>query len=245
MGHSRRFFFALFSFSRCAVSIGFLERPLCVGVLWAVVTGDFVSTLGLALFCELFWLDLFPAGTYIAPNPIAPFLLTLTTVYSLNLQAPAEIAVPLLFSLPAAHICARIEYWQRSLQTANYNKLRPWFAPNSTDVPDTISAESSKSEQSEITPLCTEPPLHAMITRSLLQIFSMQVITFLILFVILQSIMFGLRNVLGYSPYIFGATWLHIWCVGAVGAILGIRLRDAYLFFGVCVIMGIAASLIM
>ena len=62
------FFFGLLSLFRNAVHLGFLDRPLVIGILFALILDPDIPFLGIGIFFELLWLDAIPAGTYIPPQ---------------------------------------------------------------------------------------------------------------------------------------------------------------------------------
>ncbi|MFW6005353.1 MAG: hypothetical protein ACOCPN_02640, partial [Desulfonatronovibrionaceae bacterium] len=62
-----RFFFALLSLARFSVQTGILDRPLVAGFLIYLVTGEMFPAMYVAVFFELLWIDIIPAGTFIPP----------------------------------------------------------------------------------------------------------------------------------------------------------------------------------
>lgn len=99
---------------RAVCNIGFLERPLLIGFVWWAVTGDAVPALPLALFFELFWLDLYPIGGFIPPMPAFPYLVLLVLCACFGWESPAVIAFPLALLLPFAYVIPLFETWQRN-----------------------------------------------------------------------------------------------------------------------------------
>ncbi len=97
-----------------------------VGLLWGAMTGQWELALKLAVFFELIWLDLLPVGTCIVPNGTAPMLLCLAAGESFGLQSAEEMALPMLLSLPAACMSAKLEHIQRWRQDRVYNKALSW-----------------------------------------------------------------------------------------------------------------------
>ncbi|UZP69125.1 PTS sugar transporter subunit IIC [Desulfovibrio mangrovi] len=221
MGSSPRFFFAFSSVLRFALNFGFLERPLAAGFLWGVATGEWALAIHVAIFFELIWLDLFPAGTYIPPNAVASMLLTLGVSRYFNIQDASLLAFPMLVSLPAALLASRIEYWQRKMQNAGYNRLIQW---GRKDVED--------SEPGRI------------LFRSLLQSFVMHVAFFCLCQLVLIGTIRGLSWYLGHLPVINGVEWLHLWFVAGLGGVMSLRVRRSYFVFALglvsIVLIGIA-----
>ena len=104
-----RFFFILATVGRSVVNIGFIERPLVLGFFYALCTGHFLPTMPLAVFFELFWIDLFPLGSFLPPFPAFPFLLLLTILAIFNPLPMQVLFVLILAALPLAHAGAGIE----------------------------------------------------------------------------------------------------------------------------------------
>jgi len=118
-----KFFFAVFSLFRFAFHIGLLERPLAAGLFLALITGEVFPVLIIAVFFELLWLDLIPAGTFIPPNAI--FCVTSTTLLCgyFQLEHTGQIFLLMLLSIPGAYILSRIEGWYRIRQNKKYNLI--------------------------------------------------------------------------------------------------------------------------
>ncbi|MFW5486973.1 MAG: PTS sugar transporter subunit IIC [Desulfovibrio sp.] len=91
MDSHKRFFFALLTQLRFTFNVGLIERPLVLGLAWASFSGEYVSSLGIGVFFELFWLDLFPAGTFIPPNYVAATIAPLAICHRYGLSSPAEV----------------------------------------------------------------------------------------------------------------------------------------------------------
>ncbi|WP_279614632.1 MULTISPECIES: PTS sugar transporter subunit IIC [Desulfonatronospira] len=117
------FFFAVFSLFRFALHLGLLERPLVAGFFLALITGEVFPVLLIAVFFELLWLDLIPAGTFIPPNAI--FCVTsVTLLYGhFQLEHTGQIFLLMLLSIPGAYILSRIEGWYRIRQNKKYNLI--------------------------------------------------------------------------------------------------------------------------
>ncbi len=107
---------------RSVCILGFIERPLVLGLLWQLFTGDSLA-LPLAVFFELFWLDLFPIGSYVPPMAAFPYLILLALSGLLGWGDSTTIAFPLALSLPFAYIIPYLEQRQRNYQKGAYNKL--------------------------------------------------------------------------------------------------------------------------
>ncbi|WP_273192571.1 hypothetical protein [Oleidesulfovibrio alaskensis] len=230
VGSPHRFFFALFSLPRFSINIGFLERPLCVGFLWAVITGEWELSLSLAIFFELLWLDLFPAGTYIPPNAVGCLLLTIAATDYFGLRTPEEVAVPALLSLPAAFISARLEYMHRTMQDKAYNRALGWGRGGARRVASGIEEM---------------PPFGMLVWNASLQLLLLQAGFFLAALLVLIGTISGLSSLLGHLPYIQGAEWPALWFVSTVGGVLAVRIPRAYALFAatICLFMFYALGL--
>ena len=68
-----------------------------------------MPALPLAVFFELFWLDLFPVGSYIPPFPAFPFLVILSVGAMFPAMPMPVLLTLLLATLPLAHAGAGIE----------------------------------------------------------------------------------------------------------------------------------------
>lgn len=131
-----RFFFALFSLFRFSVSIGLIERPLVVGLLWGLFVGDLEESLHVAIFYELLWLDFIPVGTFIPPHMTAATLtaLTIGSFYGLDMLPMA--LLPLVAGLPMAWLGTRLERTMRDRLNRSYGGVLQWVRkPADTSVP--------------------------------------------------------------------------------------------------------------
>jgi PTS system mannose-specific IIC component len=209
-----RFFFALFSQFRSTLSIGLLERPLVVGFFWGAATGEYTTSLYIAIFFELFWLDLIPAGTYIPPQLTAATFaaLTLTTWFGLN--QPSRIMFVLFASMPLAWIGTKVEGWLREREQGSYNALLNWARnPGSKHLPG------------------------ALILQSMVKGLFMSWVSFLAAILILKQ---GFELVFSAYPTIFshlGVTWAHLWVAASLGGLMALRLKRAYVILATGVIL--------
>lgn len=116
---SRKFFFVTALIGRAVCNAGFVERPLVIGFAWWVATGDIMPALPLAIFFELFWLDLYPLGGFIPPMPAFPYLLLLFLSRQFHWDTFSVIVFPLVLSLPFAYVVPLLEKWQRNRQKSD------------------------------------------------------------------------------------------------------------------------------
>jgi len=209
-----RFFFALFSQFRTSLSIGLLERPLVVGFFWGAATGEYTTSLYIAIFFELFWLDLIPAGAYIPPQLTAATFSALALTTWFNLDQPSRIMFVLFASMPLAWIGTKVEGWLREREQGSYNALLNWARnPGSPHLPGTL------------------------ILRSMAKGVFMSWATFLGAVLILKQ---GFDFIFSTYPNIFshlGVTWAHLWVAASLGGLMALRLKRAYVILATGVIL--------
>ena len=204
--HSRqRFFFALFSCFRFLINLPLLDRPLTIGFIWGLLTGSWESSLGVSLFFELLWLDIFPAGTIIPPNSLAPSLASLAVMHQYAITQPALAAVVILASLPLGRLFAQIERYHRQYENEAYNRLMLWAK----------HPEKGKG------------PVF-LTRRSILVMLPVNFVTFGLalsgLLALIQVLLPRLSPMLENIPI----KWPHLWVVASIGAVLSLRHRPAY-----------------
>lgn len=193
-----------------------------MGFLWGAVTGDWQLALSLAVFHELLWLDLFPAGTYIPPNGVLSLLLGLVLAGRFGLTSPDQIAVPLLLTLPAALSGAQLEYLLRKRANRQYNEILHWGR-------QAVDGDS---------------PFAGM-TRSALSTHALaQGLLFLAWSLVLDITIHLFVAFIGYIPHVNGIVWGHLWFVAGLGGLLALRVRRAYYVYAVSLAAGVVAVLI-
>lgn len=209
---------------RFGLNLGIIERPLAVGFVWALVSGDWETSLGVALFYELFWLDLFPAGTFVPPQSVASTVMALSLISYFGLSGPSEYALPLLCSLPMGLLGVRLELFQRRWQDAGYNSLLHWARK-------TGSRHTARHAPGRLVGI------------SLLQLFALYFITFCLGLLALIAVMTFLQaqqTVLGAG---MALQWGHLWFVGALGGVLSLRIRKSYVTFALCAAVVLALGM--
>ena len=209
------FFFVLAIVGRGICNLGFIERPIFIGFVWWLCTGDMAPALPLALFFELFWLDLIPIGSYVPPMPGFPYLILLALAGAMGWTEPAALAFPLAVLMPLAYVIPVLEYRQRN-----------WQKYASTQL--IALAESPR-------PLEGFPG--RLIARSGLQ----QTVGGLLIFVLTYALAhysFSLAHDIGASwgtgliP--LGVDWPILYIIAAIGALLSLRIKRAYFVFALC-----------
>lgn len=204
-----RFFFALFSLFRNSLSLGLLERPLVIGLFWGLFTGDYIHSLYVAIFFELFWLDILPVGAFVSPHITAGTFMTLAVSTRLGLEVPSAVALVILFSLPLTWLGAKMESFLRDRQQVAYTQLLGW-ARNPKD--DALPGK--------------------LILRSMASSLAFYWGSF---FLLLMVYCYVLQQVISFYPNILSfmnVKWLHLWTAATVGGVLSLRIRRAYAVLG-------------
>lgn len=172
---------------------------------WGLITGDWTQSLGVGIFFELLWLDIFPAGTIIPPNSLAPAISSLCVMHVLGISTPAMAVVILLGSLLLGRLFAQLERYHRQYMNEGFNKLMLW-----TKHPERPKGPVALTRSSVIAMVLVNAVAFALAVTGLLAL----------MHVILPLV----------SPSLAGLplTWTHLWVVGSIGAVLSLRHRPAY-----------------
>ncbi|MBF0481863.1 MAG: PTS sugar transporter subunit IIC [Desulfovibrionaceae bacterium] len=205
LGNSRHeFFFALFSLLRFSASLGLIERPIVQALIFGALTGETTLALQIAIFFELFWLDLFPAGTYLPPNAAASNLASLFLVRVSALHDPGQIAAVMLLTLPLARIFGKLETSQRVLANSFYNRLLKW----------------SRQGPGKMRP-------GRLILESMTVQFALNAIGFALALGALLALLSLVSGKLFAAFQGLGVGFAHMWILGSLGAVLSLRYRPA------------------
>ena len=168
-------------------------------------TDDFTTSLYIAIFFELFWLDLIPVGTFIPPHLTAATFAALSLTTYFGLEDPSRIMGVLFASMPLAWVGAKVEMKIRDQEQVSYNRLLNWArSPESPNLPGSL------------------------ILKSLLRTFIMCGLTFFITILILKQffeILFSMYPGLLSSIDI---EWAHLWVAASLGGLMALRLKRAY-----------------
>ena len=213
--------FVVFAQLRTACNLGILERPLVMGLVWGLFTGDLALALSVALCFELFWLDLIPAGTFITPNAAAATLAALALTRFFGFRTAPEAVFAILFCLPLAWIGARLEQLQRGWQNASYNRLLKGIRSSN-------------------------PPEYAPASLILGSMIQMAVVNFVFFCAALLALisLFGLITSLAPPRLPEGfMTWGHLWLAASLGGLLALRTVRAFSVLAVCVALVAVAGL--
>jgi PTS system mannose-specific IIC component len=198
------------SLARSNVSVGFIDRPIFAGFLWGAVSGDMALSLSLAVFYELFWLDLFPAGTYIPPNPLFPLFCMLSLTPNLYPKDATTCFLPVILTLPLAFLGAFLEKKHRDWQSEGYNRLLIRFR-TAGDLGGAAAISAG---------------------ISLMELF---IINFVSFFCTVWLVLFIIMDVAirwQGKPLIFShATWPLLWVIGGVGGVTTLRTKHSRTVF--------------
>lgn len=191
----------------------------------------------MAIFYEIVWLDLFPAGTYVPPNGSLSVFLLLCFVYVIGFHgdgavpSPADILLPLLLAMPAAECSSRVESYLRHLNNTRYEAL--------------LSHTSSESQQSPQFLQSPQSP-QKLIMASLAQAFFVHMASFILCFLVLFVTFWAVQACLGYFPQQFIhlnenlqqiVTWPMLWFGALLGSLLALRIKKAYMAYGATVLV--------
>lgn len=214
-----RFFFVLALTGRSVINIGFVERPLVLGLAWHLcLGGDFLFIMGLAVFFELFWLDLFPFGNKVSPMPAFPFLILVSAYTQFGVPAGlGDMVLPVLASLPLAYIMPGLEQKLRLSKEGGYMRI----------------LEASGSEESLL------PLYGAVMGRSVM----IQIILGLgcfLPFLFFATFLFYSGLITPFLPQLElpakgGLNWMTLFAsIAAIGAILSLRIKRSFIIFFFC-----------
>lgn len=182
-----------------------------------------------AIFYEIVWLDLFPAGTYVPPNGTLSVFLVVCLVYILKLYdygsleqpqnlviLPSDVVLPLLLAMPAAEYSSRIESLLRRLNNTRYEAL--------------LSHECPRK----------------LVIGSISQAFLLHMASFALCFLVLFFTLWLMQRCLGFFPQNFTffnenlrhmITWPMLWFAALVGSLLALRIKKAYIAYGAMVFL--------
>lgn len=181
--------------------------------------GENTTILGVAIFLELLWLDLFNLGTFVPPLALFSYLIFLPLAFYFKLDTPQSMTILLLLCLPLAFAGARFEGYLRRINGKSFNLLIKSF-----ETPARIPAVLSAS----------------MLKGGVLNIaawFVLYICIFTIFFVGLQLWIIKFNSL----PVLPSINWVYLWSIAAVGGFLSLRITPAYVcFFASCIVLGAA-----
>ncbi|MGE4505613.1 MAG: PTS sugar transporter subunit IIC [Desulfovibrionaceae bacterium] len=203
--------FTVFTLFRYSFSVGLLERPLVVGLFWGLVSGHWEIAMAVAIFFELAWLDLIPAGSFIPPHLTAATLAALALTSRFSLEVPGEIMVAMLASVPLAWVGSSAEDALRTFNSRTYDQAAAWA--NGT----------------------REAPFPSrLLLRSILITAGAAWGGFFALILALHFVVGLVLPNVGFALARLEVTWPHLWLGASLGGLLALRLRRAYVVCAVC-----------
>ncbi len=200
------FFFVVFSLARFGLNLGFFDRPLVIGMIWAALTGQWETALPAAIFFELFFLDLFPIGTYIPPHGPFALLTTLALARIFELSQPPAVFLVMLLCLPTAFLGSRLEQTHRRWQNVVYTQM----------------LQSTRAGREHAT------SISRFVGKSFLPLSMLNLLAFVLVMVLLVPLTEWLLHHLRGRVLVLPISWPAIWMLGTVGAVLSLRSRKVY-----------------
>ena len=179
-----------------------------LGLLWGAYTGDYRTSLAIAVFFELFWLDLIPVGTFIPPHLTGATFCALAMSKYFGFTSAPRIMILLFAAMPMAWLGARLDGYLREGNRKGYNDLLIWARRGD------MSRRPSR-----------------LIARSVATAF---VAHWVMSFVALVLMSWVLELLYRMTPGVFAlrVTWWHLWFAATLGGVMSLRVRRAYLFLG-------------
>lgn len=212
------FFFCIFSLARFGFNLGFLDRPLVIGLFWSALTGQAEVALPVALFFELFYLDLFPIGTFVPPHGPFALLVALALMQIFNVTQPPLAALLILLSMPATMLGKKLEQQHRQRQNLGYTRMLQSTRPGQ---------EGNVSSR-------------RLVHAALLQTCLMQAAAFLLVMALLVPLVERLLIHVRIHVLVIPLSWPHLWMLGTLGALLSFRVRRVYAaFLGIVLAAGV------
>ena len=197
---------------RFALNFGFVDRPLVAAFFWSSITGEWATSLNVAIFFELFWLDLFPAGTFIPPQALFSTFASMTLVYVLDLNLTEDIFLAMILTIPLALFGSWLEGRQRMWQNKSYNQLLK-----------RVRRGYRNGFYSE-----------KLISKSILQIL---IVNFIFAYLSIHALIFIYEKIAPIWPRNSFLAWPYLWIFASIGGILSLRIRRAYAVFLAGVLM--------
>lgn len=174
-----------------------------LGMLAGWFTGRWDMAMPLAVFVELFWLDVIRLGAIVPPSGALSFLLLFSSVLLLDVQAPAQLPLPLLLCVPCAYVASLLERYSRERANASIEPVAVWCAGGGGLSPRQV------------------------IARGLLLQAGYNALLFLTCFVVIIGTLFFVQRWMGL-PSAPELSWNILYGLGLMGAVLALRTRRAY-----------------
>ncbi len=168
-------------------------------------SGSVTTSLAVALFFELLWLDTIPVGTFIPPAALFPTIASLILIKLFGLIQPSEILVVLMATMPWAACMAWLDTRQRLNQNKAFNRL------------------VLSTRRGGIRSFAPEISIHKGIFYALIR-HGFASLAILCLLAMLIS------YVLPVMPRLTWLSWPYLWLAASLGGVAAMRFRYSYLF---------------
>lgn len=209
-----------------------------------------------AIFYEILWLDLFPAGTYVPPNGTLSVFLVLALAYVLDnageytlvsqaslaespenfasFLSPATLFVPLVLAMPAAKCASRLESYVRHLSDTRYDQLLSWLEGKQAEAGELAKVNSMESHPKKL------------IITALFQSILVYMATFVLCFFVLFITFYCITILWGQFPQHYALfndvsqriiNWPMLWFAALIGALLALRIKKAYIAYGATILV--------
>ncbi len=189
-----------------------------MGLFWGLFTGQWNESMSIAIFYELCWLDIIPAGTFIPPQLAAATFASLVLTTQFWLVGAPQIVVALVLGLPLAWVGYHMEERVRSFNNRSYNALLNWGRhEDKTDLP------------------------LLLVMRAMLVQLVLFWIFFFISILVLAAVMDLVMPVLRRPLAELNITWPHLWLAASFGGLMALRLKKAYMVLAVAAILATGA----
>ena len=189
-----------------------------MGLFWGAITGHWTESLSIAIFYELCWLDIIPAGTFIPPQLAAATFASLALTTQFRLIGAHQIVIALVMGLPLAWIGYRLEERVRAFNNRSYNALLNWGRHGDT----------------------TDLPLLLILRSTLIQLVVFWTF-FFVSILVLASLMDQVLPLLRRPLSELNITWPHLWLAASFGGLMALRLKKAYMVLAIGAVLATAA----
>lgn len=176
------------------------------------LTGRWDVALPLAVFLELFWLDVIRLGAIAPPSGAISFLLLFSSSLLLALEVPGELPLPLMLCVPCAYAVSLLERRLRERTNARIDDVAAWCAGQGGLSPSRV------------------------VLGSLARQAAANGVLFLVCFALAVGTLYVVRNTFGL-PVAPGLSWNVLYGLGLLGAVLALRTRRAYVVLGCALIL--------
>lgn len=161
------------------------------------------QAVSVALFFELLWMDLIPAGTYIPPQMVGATCAALCLTSGLGLEATSQAALALFLVLPLAYMGRWVETSERRRLDTTHERLL-------------LAADGPDFKPGEVI-------LHSMTRLAVLN-----ALLFIISTAVLAELYGPIWDLMREIHLFKGLTWWQLWFGASMGGLLSLRYRAAH-----------------